>query len=65
MIKDGVIVARPAQEDEVAMKLLRTLSIVIRVENLEEALAELRFYMRRGRRLKPGGRNVRRGPPRQ
>jgi coenzyme F420 hydrogenase subunit beta len=30
MIKDGVIVARPAQEDEVAMKLLRTLSIVSR-----------------------------------
>ncbi|MBM3729498.1 MAG: 4Fe-4S dicluster domain-containing protein [Actinobacteria bacterium] len=30
MIRDGVIVARPAQEDEVAMKLLRTLSIVSR-----------------------------------
>jgi coenzyme F420 hydrogenase subunit beta len=30
MIKDNVIVARPAQEDEVAMKLLRTLSIVSR-----------------------------------
>jgi coenzyme F420 hydrogenase subunit beta len=30
MIKDGVIIARPAQEDEVAMKLLRTLSIVSR-----------------------------------
>ncbi|CAB4559640.1 unannotated protein [freshwater metagenome] len=30
MIKDGVIEARPAQEDEVAMKLLRTLSIVSR-----------------------------------
>ena len=30
MIADGVIVARPAQEDEVAMKLLRTLSIVSR-----------------------------------
>ena len=30
MIDDGTIVARPAQEDEVAMKLLRTLSIVSR-----------------------------------
>ena len=30
MIKDGVIETRPAQEDEVAMKLLRTLSIVSR-----------------------------------
>jgi coenzyme F420 hydrogenase subunit beta len=30
MIKDGVIESRPAQEDEVAMKLLRTLSIVSR-----------------------------------
>ncbi len=30
MIADKVIVARPAQEDEVAMKLLRTLSIVSR-----------------------------------
>ena len=30
MIKEGVIEARPAQEDEVAMKLLRTLSIVSR-----------------------------------
>ena len=30
MINDGTIVARPAQEDEVAMKLLRTLSIVSR-----------------------------------
>ena len=30
MIADGVIEARPAQEDEVAMKLLRTLSIVSR-----------------------------------
>jgi coenzyme F420 hydrogenase subunit beta len=30
MIADGVIVARPAQEDEKAMKLLRTLSIVSR-----------------------------------
>ena len=30
MIADGVITARPAQEDEVAMKLLRTLSIVSR-----------------------------------
>ncbi|MFM9084021.1 MAG: Coenzyme F420 hydrogenase/dehydrogenase, beta subunit C-terminal domain [Actinomycetota bacterium] len=30
MIRDGVIEARPAQEDEVAMKLLRTLSIVSR-----------------------------------
>jgi coenzyme F420 hydrogenase subunit beta len=30
MIKAGVIEARPAQEDEVAMKLLRTLSIVSR-----------------------------------
>ncbi|CAB4802557.1 MAG: oxidoreductase [Actinobacteria bacterium] len=30
MIADGVIVAKPAQEDEVAMKLLRTLSIVSR-----------------------------------
>ena len=30
MIKEGVIIARPAQEDEVAMKLLRTLSIVSR-----------------------------------
>ncbi|MEZ5215416.1 MAG: hypothetical protein R2715_02215 [Ilumatobacteraceae bacterium] len=30
MIADGVIVSRPAQEDEVAMKLLRTLSIVSR-----------------------------------
>ncbi len=30
MIKDGVIIAKPAQEDEVAMKLLRTLSIVSR-----------------------------------
>jgi coenzyme F420 hydrogenase subunit beta len=30
MIADGTIVARPAQEDEVAMKLLRTLSIVSR-----------------------------------
>jgi coenzyme F420 hydrogenase subunit beta len=30
MIKDGTIIARPAQEDEVAMKLLRTLSIVSR-----------------------------------
>ena len=30
MIADGSIVARPAQEDEVAMKLLRTLSIVSR-----------------------------------
>ena len=30
MIADNVIVARPAQEDEVAMKLLRTLSIVSR-----------------------------------
>ena len=30
MLKDGVIESRPAQEDEVAMKLLRTLSIVSR-----------------------------------
>ena len=30
MIADGTIEARPAQEDEVAMKLLRTLSIVSR-----------------------------------
>ena len=30
MIKDGVIESRPAQEDEVAMKLLRQLSIVSR-----------------------------------
>jgi coenzyme F420 hydrogenase subunit beta len=30
MVKAGVIEARPAQEDEVAMKLLRTLSIVSR-----------------------------------
>ncbi|MSX94530.1 MAG: oxidoreductase, partial [Actinobacteria bacterium] len=30
MINDKVIIARPAQEDEVAMKLLRTLSIVSR-----------------------------------
>jgi coenzyme F420 hydrogenase subunit beta len=30
MIADGVIVARPAQEDEKAMKLLRLLSIVSR-----------------------------------
>jgi coenzyme F420 hydrogenase subunit beta len=30
MIKDGVIIARPAQEDEKAMKLLRMLSIVSR-----------------------------------
>ncbi len=30
MINDGTIIARPAQEDEVAMKLLRTLSIVSR-----------------------------------
>ena len=30
MIADGVIVARPAQEDETAMRLLRTLSIVSR-----------------------------------
>jgi coenzyme F420 hydrogenase subunit beta len=30
MIADGVIESRPAQEDEVAMKLLRTLSIVSR-----------------------------------
>ena len=30
MIKDGTIIARPAQEDEVAMKLLRQLSIVSR-----------------------------------
>jgi len=30
MIADGVIIAKPAQEDEVAMKLLRTLSIVSR-----------------------------------
>ena len=30
MINDGTIVARPAQEDEKAMKLLRTLSIVTR-----------------------------------
>ena len=30
MINDGTIEARPAQEDEVAMKLLRTLSIVSR-----------------------------------
>jgi coenzyme F420 hydrogenase subunit beta len=30
MIRDGVIESRPAQEDEVAMKLLRTLSIVSR-----------------------------------
>ena len=30
MIADNVIIARPAQEDEVAMKLLRTLSIVSR-----------------------------------
>ena len=30
MIADGTIVARPAQEDEKAMKLLRTLSIVSR-----------------------------------
>jgi coenzyme F420 hydrogenase subunit beta len=30
MIDDGVILARPAQEDEKAMKLLRTLSIVSR-----------------------------------
>ena len=30
MITDGTIIARPAQEDEKAMKLLRTLSIVSR-----------------------------------
>jgi len=30
MINDGTIIASPAQEDEVAMKLLRTLSIVSR-----------------------------------
>jgi coenzyme F420 hydrogenase subunit beta len=30
MIKEGVIESRPAQDDEVAMKLLRTLSIVSR-----------------------------------
>ena len=30
MIRDGIIESRPAQEDEVAMKLLRTLSIVSR-----------------------------------
>jgi coenzyme F420 hydrogenase subunit beta len=30
MINDGTIIARPAQEDEKAMKLLRTLSIVSR-----------------------------------
>ncbi|MFZ9393500.1 MAG: oxidoreductase, partial [Ilumatobacteraceae bacterium] len=30
MIKDGVIEPKPAQDDEVAMKLLRTLSIVSR-----------------------------------
>ena len=30
MIADGTILARPAQEDEKAMKLLRTLSIVSR-----------------------------------
>ena len=30
MIAEGIIIARPAQEDEVAMKLLRTLSIVSR-----------------------------------
>ena len=30
MINDGTIIARPAQEDEVAMNLLRTLSIVSR-----------------------------------
>ena len=30
MIADGAIIAKPAQEDEVAMKLLRTLSIVSR-----------------------------------
>jgi coenzyme F420 hydrogenase subunit beta len=30
MVKDGVIESKPAQDDEVAMKLLRTLSIVSR-----------------------------------
>ena len=30
MINDGVIISRPAQEDEAAMQLLRTLSIVSR-----------------------------------
>ena len=30
MIADGTILAKPAQDDEVAMKLLRTLSIVSR-----------------------------------
>jgi hypothetical protein len=30
MIADGTIIAKPAQDDEVAMKLLRTLSIVSR-----------------------------------
>ena len=30
MITDGVIISRPAQEDETAMRLLRTLSIVSR-----------------------------------
>jgi coenzyme F420 hydrogenase subunit beta len=30
MIADGVIISRPAQEDETAMRLLRTLSIVSR-----------------------------------
>jgi coenzyme F420 hydrogenase subunit beta len=30
MINDGTIIARPAQEDDKAMKLLRTLSIVSR-----------------------------------
>ena len=30
MIADGTIIARPAQEDDKAMKLLRTLSIVSR-----------------------------------
>ena len=30
MIADGVIISRPAQEDEKAMKLLRLLSIVSR-----------------------------------
>ena len=37
MIADGSIIARPAQEDEKAMKLLRLLSIVSRRRWPEEA----------------------------
>ena len=58
MIADGTIIARPAQEDDKAMKLLRTLSIVSR-----RRWPDHRRPRPHHRRPTPQEENRRRGPP--